>query len=195
MTLASSGEMSIGGTTANRSINVELGRSATATSSLGETDLRTLAGVSSGAISLTDFYGKTHSSSLWQTTLTIGTTVFAGQTFRGFSPTINGGFGSASDTSCDLYSNTPSFSFYDTNNGNTFFFIHDNTGTPTDNAGWTTLTMTKTTSAGSTSTSSVNRTNLTYSNPVSNLRFWDLGARFTGAASGSIYATVALDFT
>jgi len=70
MTLASSGEMSIGGTTTNRSINVELGRSATATSSLGETDLRTLAGISSGAISLTDFYGKTHSSSLWQTTLT-----------------------------------------------------------------------------------------------------------------------------
>jgi len=58
MTLASSGIMSIGGTTTDRSINLELGRSATATSSMGETDLRTLAGVASGAISMDDFYGK-----------------------------------------------------------------------------------------------------------------------------------------
>jgi len=58
MTLASSGTMSIGGTTTDRSINLELGRSATATSSMGETDLRTLAGVASGAISISDFYGK-----------------------------------------------------------------------------------------------------------------------------------------
>ena len=35
MALATSGTMSIGGSTANRSINLELGRSATATSSMG----------------------------------------------------------------------------------------------------------------------------------------------------------------
>lgn len=58
MPLVSSGEISIGGSTTNRSINLELGRSATATSSLGETALRNLAGVSSGAISLSNFYGK-----------------------------------------------------------------------------------------------------------------------------------------
>ena len=57
MALESSGIMSIGGSTSGRSINLELGRSATATSSLGETDLRTLAGVASGAISMSDFYG------------------------------------------------------------------------------------------------------------------------------------------
>ena len=57
MTLATSGAISIGGTTANRSINLELSRSGTATSSLGETDLRTLAGVASGAISISNFYG------------------------------------------------------------------------------------------------------------------------------------------
>lgn len=62
MPLVSSGEISIGGSTANRSINLELGRSATATSSLGESALRTLAGVSSGAISLSDFYGKSNGS-------------------------------------------------------------------------------------------------------------------------------------
>jgi hypothetical protein len=58
MTLAASGEISIGGSTVNRSINLELGRSATATSSLGETSLRTLAGVASGAISMSNFYNK-----------------------------------------------------------------------------------------------------------------------------------------
>ena len=58
MTLAASGEMSIGGSTSTRSINLELGRAATATSSLNEAALRTLAGVSSGAISISSFYGK-----------------------------------------------------------------------------------------------------------------------------------------
>jgi hypothetical protein len=57
MPLETSGTLSIGGTTTNRSINLELGRSATATSSLGETDLRDLAGVASGAIGIDDFYG------------------------------------------------------------------------------------------------------------------------------------------
>ena len=58
MALVSSGTISIGGTTTNRSINLELGRSATATSSLNETALRNLASVSSGTISLSDFHGK-----------------------------------------------------------------------------------------------------------------------------------------
>ena len=57
MALQPSGLMSIGGPTSGRSINLELGRSATATSSLGESDLRSLAGVPSGAISMSDFYG------------------------------------------------------------------------------------------------------------------------------------------
>ena len=58
MGLENSGTMSIGGSTTGRSINLEIGRSATATSSLGETALRDLAGVSSGAISISNFYGK-----------------------------------------------------------------------------------------------------------------------------------------
>jgi hypothetical protein len=60
MPLVTSGEISIGGSTANRSINLELGRAAGATSSLGETSLRNLAGVASGPISLSDFYGKSN---------------------------------------------------------------------------------------------------------------------------------------
>ena len=62
MALATSGTMSIGGTTLNRSINVELGLAQNANSSLGQTNFRTLAGVASGAISMDDFYGKSAGS-------------------------------------------------------------------------------------------------------------------------------------
>ena len=62
MALASSGVMSIGGTTTSRSINLELSLSATQQSSLGQSNFRSLAGVSSGAISMNDFYGKSASS-------------------------------------------------------------------------------------------------------------------------------------
>ena len=70
MALASSGSISIGGTTANRSINLELGRSATATSSLGEATLRALANDTSGAISMSTFRGK--SNALETQTVTVG---------------------------------------------------------------------------------------------------------------------------
>jgi hypothetical protein len=61
MTLASSGEISLGGSAANRSINLELGLSATAQISLNDANVRTLAGVASGAIVVpTDFYGKSN---------------------------------------------------------------------------------------------------------------------------------------
>ena len=62
MALNSTGPISIGGSTTGQSINLELGRAATATSSLNETSLRSLAGVASGAISLSNFYGKSNVS-------------------------------------------------------------------------------------------------------------------------------------
>jgi hypothetical protein len=52
MALPSSGTISIS------QISTELGRSSSATTSLGETASRNLAGVSSGAISMSNFYGK-----------------------------------------------------------------------------------------------------------------------------------------
>lgn len=59
MTLNASGPISLGGGTAGQSINLELGQSATAQVSLNDTNVRTLAGVASGAITMpTDFYGK-----------------------------------------------------------------------------------------------------------------------------------------
>jgi hypothetical protein len=64
MALATSGEMSIGGSTANRSINVEFGRSATATTSMsqlyrggGIITTNNTSVPTSGEISISNFYG------------------------------------------------------------------------------------------------------------------------------------------
>jgi len=59
MTLASSGFISLGGSTANRSVNVELGNSPTASITYPSTATRTLTGISSGALVLPNsFWGK-----------------------------------------------------------------------------------------------------------------------------------------
>lgn len=56
MTLPSSGPISF------NAINVELGQAGTTTASLGQASYRALAGVASGAISLSNFYGKSFAS-------------------------------------------------------------------------------------------------------------------------------------
>lgn len=61
MTLNASGPLSFGGGTTGQSINLELGVSATATASINSTSFRTLAGVASGQISVSNFYGKSNS--------------------------------------------------------------------------------------------------------------------------------------
>ena len=58
MTLNYSGPISVGGSVSGQSINLELGRSATASSNLNEAVLRSLAQVLSGTISMYNFYGK-----------------------------------------------------------------------------------------------------------------------------------------
>jgi hypothetical protein len=59
MTLNASGPISLGGSTTGQSINLELSQGATAQVSLNDTNVRTLAGVASGAIIVpTNFYGK-----------------------------------------------------------------------------------------------------------------------------------------
>jgi hypothetical protein len=64
MTLQTSGEISLGGTTAGRSVNLTLGRTATASISMNEVAVRGLAGVATGAVSFSDFYGKNLSYSI-----------------------------------------------------------------------------------------------------------------------------------
>lgn len=65
MALNASGPISLGGSTVGQSINLELGKSATALASMNATDFRTLAGVASGQISISNFYGKSNTTYYW----------------------------------------------------------------------------------------------------------------------------------
>ena len=58
MALNPSGPISLAGTTPGQSVQLELGGSGTTQISMNDTSVRTLAGVSSGAISMNNFYGK-----------------------------------------------------------------------------------------------------------------------------------------
>lgn len=182
MTLASSGTMSIGGTTTDRSINLEIKRSATATSSMGETSLRDLAEVSSGAISMSNFYGKSYYD--WSPTVTIGSFTYFGQSFVGYAPNIGGNqVGSTNDTSCDLYSTTPTWGFYHVNNGNANFYVYDTAGTPTGNAGWSNVDVyVGQQDTSGTSYTTIARTSASYSTQTG-LRYWDLGSTLFSVSS------------
>lgn len=69
MTLAASGVMSFGGSTATRSINLELGVSATAQRGFNDATSRTLSGTTAGSqVSIFTFYGK---SNYTPTTITL----------------------------------------------------------------------------------------------------------------------------
>ena len=71
MTLNSSGPISLAGATAGQSIAVELGLSSTGTISLNQANVRTLAGVPSGAIVMpTNFYGKSNTFTYTMTSST-----------------------------------------------------------------------------------------------------------------------------
>jgi hypothetical protein len=66
MALNSSGPISLGGATTGQSINLELGQASLTTISLNDTNVRGLAGVSSGVITMpTDFWGKSNVSYFW----------------------------------------------------------------------------------------------------------------------------------
>ena len=80
MTLNSSGPISVGGSVAGQSINLELGRAATASSNLNEAVLRSLAQVLSGAISMYNFYGKSRGGQIAFSNQTTNWTVPSGVT-------------------------------------------------------------------------------------------------------------------
>ena len=60
MTLNASGPISIGGTTTGQSVEIELGENGTTLMTMNDTNFRTLAGVPSGAISLSNLYSKSN---------------------------------------------------------------------------------------------------------------------------------------
>lgn len=72
MALNSSGPLSLGGATTGQSINLELGQAATALASINAANFRTLAGVASGQISISNFYGKSSSVGYYSFTLSAG---------------------------------------------------------------------------------------------------------------------------
>jgi len=83
MTLNASGPISLGGPTTGQSINLELGNAATAVASIDSAPFRTLANVPSGAIALSNFYGKS-ANSYWALAATVVTFD------RGFAVSLNG---------------------------------------------------------------------------------------------------------
>jgi hypothetical protein len=73
MALNASGPISLGGANAGESVNLELNKAATATISMNDADLRTLANVASGVITLpTDFYGKSSAPAFTRWYLSLG---------------------------------------------------------------------------------------------------------------------------
>lgn len=72
MTLPASGSISLG------QVNVELGKVATTSASMNATDLRTLAGVPSGTIRMSDFHGKSNTYNILLGIQRYGATAFYG---------------------------------------------------------------------------------------------------------------------
>ena len=96
MTLNSSGPISLGGATTGQSIALELGQSATGQISLNDTNVRTLAGVSSGAIVMPlNFWGKSSAANY---------ALFFYQTTRGSGDfALNSTFSVNADKSVTVY--------------------------------------------------------------------------------------------
>lgn len=135
MTLQSSGAISLA------NVNTELGRASTTNISLGETAVRTLAGVASGTISLSNLYGK--SSYLDQQTVTVGIQSDKIGTYYGFQSSMS--MGSISDGTFNVKSGATITEMYYAGYGDgsrafgfTISGIYTNDGWTTINANGTT---------------------------------------------------------
>lgn len=91
MTLNASGPLSMGGATVGQSINLELGVSATALASINSASFRTLAGVASGQISISNFYGKSNTPNMWATMQVADIPNDAGNGYAPGAPVLIGG--------------------------------------------------------------------------------------------------------
>lgn len=136
MALASSGSISIGGATSGRSINLEMKESATALKGLGDNDCRIVAGVSSGAISLSNFYGKDIKDVQF---LTVGVSTGSYSGNYGYSNnwTYGGTMGSVTDNTLDAVNGAAIRALYHTGGmgGYLNFYVWGNHS----NSGWTSI--------------------------------------------------------
>jgi len=191
MALVTSGAISIGGSTVGRSINLELGRSATATSSLGESALRSLANDTSGAISMSTFYGK--SNALDVQTVTVGYSaggIYAGASY-GFR--LNGGtnsYGSIADGTCNFKSGSAVtyLSWQDGVSGTSDMMSFSLSGNHS-NGGWTTMNINGTNYA---------RTYATYTYDLYNNEskwYWTLSGTSSNPFGTTVGATKVVTFT
>jgi hypothetical protein len=135
MPLNPSGQISLGGNVAGQSVNLELGRSATAMINLNDTDLRSLFGIVSGMIRLSDGYGKSSGASdgYFEGTQTLSPTqggevsryTFATNTASAPGVRLSPGAPKSSNNTAGV--NTPAKSY----------FARGNTGTPNPYSGAT----------------------------------------------------------
>jgi hypothetical protein len=121
---------------------------------------------------------------LWSVGLALGSFSSGGFLTQGFSTYVAGGFGTATDTSCDLYNGSTTWGFNDTESsaGNTFFSVAG----ATSNAGWTTLKIYNGTSNSATLLATKTRSSLTYSNSGGSFASWDMGSDLTGG-TGNLF--------
>ncbi|MDB4488133.1 hypothetical protein N9042_00020 [bacterium] len=119
-------------------------------------------------------------SNLWEVGITMG----GGNSGSGYS-----GFfafhGTTTDASCDLFTGTPAWRFYDIpqSSTNTFFWVSG----VFSNTGWTTLKIYNGTSASGTLLATVARTSCTHANPFfTGSTSWELPADYT-STSGNRY--------
>lgn len=188
MALASSGTISIGGTTAGRSINLELGRAATATTDLANVEVRALAQVPFSTISMSNFYGK--SASLDSIDVTVGYRAAVHVTYAGpwygYSDGSSG-FGSITPTSVAWRANA-TYSGLNAQNppvysGNYYMQVAINS-TTYSNSGWTTVTVNGVT---------YSRTNFTYAT-TSGRSWWSLFVGTTSPYGTTVGATKTVVF-
>lgn len=176
MTLNASGPISLGGSTSGQSVNLELGKSATAQVSFNDTDVRSLTGTTAGTalIMPTNFYGK--SRVLDTQTVTVGGYNVKGIVFYGYGSS----FGSINDGTFNPLSNATIEGFYYYVSAATLFFTL--TGVYA-NTGWTSVNI-----AGT----NFNRADATFSNSSSTSWTWSSGTNPFGTTVG---ATKVCTFT
>ena len=119
-------------------------------------------------------------TNLWEVGITMG----GGSTGSGYSGFF-AFFGTTTDTSCDLFTGTPVWRFYDVpqSSTNTFFQVSG----LHSNSGWTTLKIYNGTNASGTLLNTISRTSCTYSQPFfTNSTRWELPGDVT-STSGNRY--------